>query len=265
MMKLVTISVLTLTVLSCNQDSKDKTTEKIEVTDIDISKEEIKELKKERTHDYAFPKNYVVIEMGTAGDDFAYYFYPDNSLLTRDLYHEHSYRTGFWSLKNDTIRLDFNKRFGKRGLGSENIPEGMETVETNMEYSYDEYANYSERINSAEIIILSNLMNKNWFRIDSTKFASDYKIDTNDFKLDGDYVEASTRILDTNDLAKYSSEELRLMRNEIFARYDYIFKSQDLREYFGPKDWYMPNNKNIDSYLTEIEKKNIELILKLEQ
>jgi len=58
--------------------------------------------------------------------------------------------------------------------------------------------------------------------------------------------------------------ELRLMRNEYYARYGYIFKSQDLREYFEGQKWYQPLYENVDDKLTEKDKKNIMLILEFE-
>lgn len=61
-----------------------------------------------------------------------------------------------------------------------------------------------------------------------------------------------------------SANELRLIRNEIFARYGYIFNSQDLSDYFETKLWYRPTNSNIDDKLTDVDKSNIEKILKFE-
>ncbi|MCV9387758.1 YARHG domain-containing protein [Reichenbachiella ulvae] len=62
-----------------------------------------------------------------------------------------------------------------------------------------------------------------------------------------------------------AEEELRLMRNEIFARYGYIFKSEKLTEYFSTKPWYSPKNSNVESKLTEVDKINIQRILKFEK
>ncbi|MFZ1808384.1 MAG: YARHG domain-containing protein [Cyclobacteriaceae bacterium] len=61
-----------------------------------------------------------------------------------------------------------------------------------------------------------------------------------------------------------SADELRLMRNEIFARYGYIFSSKGLSDYFETKRWYKPTNANVDDKLTAIDKSNIEQILKFE-
>ena len=50
------------------------------------------------------------------------------------------------------------------------------------------------------------------------------------------------------------------MKNEIFARYGYIFKSEDLISYFSAKEWYKPLYENVDKYLSEIEHHNIKVI-----
>ena len=62
-----------------------------------------------------------------------------------------------------------------------------------------------------------------------------------------------------------SASELRLMRNEIFARYGYIFKSEDLARHFSNKKWYQPTESNVDAMLTPTDKKNIERILQFEK
>ncbi len=54
------------------------------------------------------------------------------------------------------------------------------------------------------------------------------------------------------------------MRNEIFARYGYIFNSEDLANHFNTKAWYSPINSNVDDHLTNVDKSNIELILRFE-
>lgn len=56
-----------------------------------------------------------------------------------------------------------------------------------------------------------------------------------------------------------------LARNEIYARHGYIFKNQDLQEYFGSKSWYRGKTKEVpDSSLNEYERANVQLILALE-
>jgi len=67
--------------------------------------------------------------------------------------------------------------------------------------------------------------------------------------------------------ADYSKEELRLLRNTIYAQYGYDFNSPDLKEYFSQFAWYMPdpNLKIEDIKLTEKEKELIEQILTKEK
>jgi hypothetical protein len=58
-----------------------------------------------------------------------------------------------------------------------------------------------------------------------------------------------------------SSEDLDIMRNEIFAEYGFIFKTPKWKEYFGKMPWYQPQFDNVDHLLTDIDKANIKFIL----
>ena len=257
---------VTVLLFSCNSKSE-KQNETLVSTDsvsqIETEKEQVlvKEVKKLDPN--LFPKEYVIIETGTGCDEAVYRFYSDSSVLVKELFYENSYLIGKWNLKKDTIYMNLLINSGKRGLGEQEIPAGMESVENCMEYPYPNYSNFYYNINKNIIIPLSEM--DNWFRIDSTKLASDFDIEKAKFEIYGDYPEASMKLLDSLELNNLSKKELRLMKNEIFARYNYIFKSEDLRFHFGPKDWYMPENNNVDNCLTDIEKKNIELISKLEK
>ena len=75
---------------------------------------------------------------------------------------------------------------------------------------------------------------------------------------------ASQQLLTEDDLVGLSKRELRLMRNEIFARHGYIFKSEDLQDYFKKKSWYIPQYDDVSDKLSSIEKQNIEFIKKHE-
>ena len=80
----------------------------------------------------------------------------------------------------------------------------------------------------------------------------------------GKYQVASQRELTAADLQGKSSAELKIMRNEIFARYGYVFKTKDMKEYFGSQPWYRPSVADVTSKLTALEKKNVELIKRFE-
>ena len=60
-----------------------------------------------------------------------------------------------------------------------------------------------------------------------------------------------------------SIEDLDVMRNEIFAEYGYRFKSTKWQKFFGKYKWYKPTNDNVDEFLTEKDKYNIKVILKM--
>ncbi|MBN2078792.1 MAG: YARHG domain-containing protein [Spirochaetes bacterium] len=67
------------------------------------------------------------------------------------------------------------------------------------------------------------------------------------------------------DLAPYSLEEIVLLRNSVFARHGYVFKSKALDRYFKKCGWYRPDKKFSYSRLSRTDTKNIELMLKEEK
>lgn len=84
-----------------------------------------------------------------------------------------------------------------------------------------------------------------------------------------DYIldSSDSRYITKSEISWMSKKELRLARNEIFARHGYIFNSRDLRDYFSDKIWYEPSISSSDwsdSFLNKYEKKNIALIKKYE-
>lgn len=67
------------------------------------------------------------------------------------------------------------------------------------------------------------------------------------------------------DINSSTSYELKLKRNEIFARHGRIFKTKLLQEYFNNQAWYKVNPNYSDSLLTENDKENIKRIIKIEK
>ena len=68
-----------------------------------------------------------------------------------------------------------------------------------------------------------------------------------------------------NELSKYTKEELKILRNMIFAEKGYIFSKGQLKEYFETKPWYKPYIKNqTDIQLNEYEKTFISIMSKYE-
>ncbi len=86
----------------------------------------------------------------------------------------------------------------------------------------------------------------------------------------GDFIipDSATRFLTNADLNILTTEEIRIARNEIFARHGRIFKSKDMNDYFGKKDWYKPSvpaEQFDNSYLNKIELENLKLITNYEK
>ncbi len=80
----------------------------------------------------------------------------------------------------------------------------------------------------------------------------------------GLYPQSSTKALKEADVENMKPADLRIMRNEIYARHGYSFKITDMREHFDKLDWYMPMAVDITIKLTEVEKENATLIKRYE-
>lgn len=80
--------------------------------------------------------------------------------------------------------------------------------------------------------------------------------------------DSSIRELTDSDLSGLSKSKLRIARNEIYARHHRKFDSADLQIYFDKKSWYSgtiePSDFDEKNELSQIEKKNIDLIKKYE-
>ncbi len=107
-----------------------------------------------------------------------------------------------------------------------------------------------------------------WIANDSKKIAERvFVLPARTFKYDprvGEYPQSSTRLLKEEDVENLRSAELRVMRNEIYARHGYSFKLEDMRKHFDGKDWYMAVSQDISENLTATEKNNAELIKRYE-
>ena len=83
-------------------------------------------------------------------------------------------------------------------------------------------------------------------------------IDESEYEYEYEYLRE--REVTYDDVKDKSAEELRLMRNYIFARRGYIFESEDLKEYFEQFSWYVPLYYDVTPRLSDIEKYNVNFI-----
>jgi hypothetical protein len=116
------------------------------------------------------------------------------------------------------------------------------------------YTELGEKINLLKI-------NEAFTFFDDLAYELGSRIGNTNFGLKGLFTKASTELLNSNELSEESANNLKLMRNEIFARYGYIFKEGgEMEEYFRKQEWYKAEQFNVNPFLTELEKANIKLI-----
>lgn len=148
-----------------------------------------------------------------------------------------------WAYKNLTnIRIDGNKFYSDQ---------------TNGEFVI--YDNGKEKIKGFKIY-------DSWSGLTED---GEYEIGTKSYRIDdyysGKFSQASKRQLNKEELLKLPKSDLKIMRNEIFARYGYKFKlGGEMDKYFKSQNWYSGQHKNVNDFLTELEKENIKLIQQIE-
>lgn len=110
-------------------------------------------------------------------------------------------------------------------------------------------------------------------------YHNDYDEDNDDYSYNDednfsstDYIllNSDSRYIDKSELSSLSQWQLRLARNEIYARYGYTFEDEELQKYFLNKSWYEEDssiNKDTwsDDSLNEYEKANRDLIVSYEE
>lgn len=81
--------------------------------------------------------------------------------------------------------------------------------------------------------------------------------------LPGEYPEASRTLLTlrTKETRAKTAGDLKIMLNEIYARYGYIFVAGgEMDKYFRKQPWYHPVFTNVDALITDTEHENIKLL-----
>ncbi|MEN2413855.1 YARHG domain-containing protein [Flavobacterium mesophilum] len=78
-------------------------------------------------------------------------------------------------------------------------------------------------------------------------------------------INSSTTKLNESQLKNLKKLDLEILRNTIFARHGYAFKSSTVRQFFDFVPWYVPISENVDAQLSETEKQNIALLKRFEK
>ena len=86
------------------------------------------------------------------------------------------------------------------------------------------------------------------------------------FSYQDGYLFPSDRVYITeNDLRGLTKDEVAYVRNEIYARHGYIFKTEPYKSYFAGKSWYYPNAYFDESDFSSVEWANKEFIVDYEE
>jgi YARHG domain len=83
--------------------------------------------------------------------------------------------------------------------------------------------------------------------------------------LPGDMELFENKAISEQMLRGLSLHELRLLRNEVYARHGRIFRAPWLDQYFNSQPWYLPNENFKDEELSGNDKQNVETIVRVEK
>lgn len=81
----------------------------------------------------------------------------------------------------------------------------------------------------------------------------------------GTFPQGSNKLLTESDVENMSADDLKFMRNEIYARHGYSFQTKAVRSLFDKLDWYVPVCIDVRDQLTDNEVSNIDLIFRYEK
>lgn len=115
----------------------------------------------------------------------------------------------------------------------------------------------NEEVNSIVFLILSE------------EELQDLKVEIEDADNAGTYIfpDSDKRYLSEAEVRSVSVDQMLIGRNEIFARHGRMFDMPELAEYFSQQPWYqgtIPAAQFDSSVLNDFEKKNVELIKRIE-
>ena len=205
-------------------------------------------------------KSYITSDCASGGDD--YYFFDDIRVISicSGCESEPYIESGTYEIIGSKIYLNFSDSWWGEPMG--------DIVHVSSINHYEYYVARKGRSDHSFTIPLDWFENGIEDGCEEIGTHNYQTSDPHDFlrnNLIGKYPETYKRLLTDNDLKQKSKKELRLMRNEIYARYCYSFKSKDLKAYFESQDGYYPAYPDVEAWLSDIEKKNVKLIQSYER
>lgn len=153
----------------------------------------------------------------------------------------------------------------------------MEEVKNNLAEAYPEQEEAEgmlkflnlEKKSSVECSFAEEKLNKIHYRVLSEEEVVSYQ-QAKEEKVRAEFVfpDSDKKYLSEDEVRAKTVEDLMIGRNEIFARHGYIFEDANLKSYFENTSWYQgtvdSSEFNSEQVFNEFEKKNVELIKKVE-
>nr|WP_317428627.1 YARHG domain-containing protein [uncultured Blautia sp.] len=126
-----------------------------------------------------------------------------------------------------------------------------------------------EKKSSVECSFSEEKLNKIYYRVLSEEEVASYQ-QAKEEKLRAEFIfpDSDKKYLSEDEVRAKTVEDLMVGRNEIFARHGYMFEDANLKSHFESTSWYqgtVPSSEfNSEQVFNEFEKKNVELIKKVE-
>lgn len=126
-----------------------------------------------------------------------------------------------------------------------------------------------EKKSSVECSFSEEKLNKIYYRVLSEEEVASYQ-QAKEEKLRAEFIfpDSDKKYLSEDEVRAKTVEDLMVGRNEIFARHGYMFEDANLKSHFESISWYqgtVPSSEfNSEQVFNEFEKKNVELIKKVE-
>ena len=149
-------------------------------------------------------------------------------------------------------------------LKFDDVSEGKE----NKKVSERDINEYKKQIKDMENDVTSEESSEDLDYYDDSDLSEDSD-NYSDSSEENEYVlpDSAKRKLKKSDLKGLSKEELRIARNEIYARHGRMFDDQKLQKYFDSQSWYegtVPASEFSEDVLSSVEKKNVAFIRQFE-
>lgn len=206
----------------------------------------------------------VIVTSECASGGIDYFFFEDNIVIgiCKDCEEVPLVQWGNWKQDSKHVYVILSKQWEGIGVGAPVSPCAAVCY-------YDKYKAVFKNINKA-IEYEIGIFDDDYVSEDCVVVKNSNNINTDVYqylrtKFKGKYPESSGRLLSETELKNIPKKQLKIMRNEIYARYGYIFKTEEMSAYFKKQENYLAVMEEVDAFLSEIEVKNIALIKRLEK